>query len=126
MKAQESREVSGMDEYKKDRRAMPRRMIIIPVRIRGDGLSEGMFYTGLSKDISMKGIRLETVDELSVGTKFIFEIFLPNKKCIKPKGKIVWSKVVENIYYYGVEFYGVNIFDKIRLAKHIRILGKAE
>ena len=114
-----------MDKIAEKRRAQ-RKIIIVPVKIRGDGLAKNEFCSGLSKDISMKGIRLETVDELSVGTKFIFEIFLPNKKRIKPKGKIVWSKVVENIYYYGVEFYGVNIFDKIRLAKHIRILGKAE
>jgi len=113
-----------MDEYKKDRRAMPRKMIIIPVRIRGDGLSEGMFYTGLSKDISMKGIRLKTPENLKIGTEFIFEISFPDKR-IKPKGRVVWTKDIEGVLYYGVQFSGVNIFDRLELAKYVKILGEA-
>ena len=114
-----------MDKFAEKRRA-PRKIIIVPVKIRGDKLGEDKFYSGLSKDISMKGVRLETVDELPLGARFIFEIFFPNKKRIKPKGRVVWAKVIGDIHYYGVEFHGVNIFDKIRLAKHIKILGKAE
>jgi diguanylate cyclase (GGDEF)-like protein len=65
------------------------------------------FYT---KDVSLGGIRFETKDEFSVGTKLLLSISLPGNEELIIVSKVVWTKdgTNANSRIYGVQFFDIN------------------
>jgi acid phosphatase class B len=106
-----------------DRRDIPRSIFIVPVKISKTKNDKMHFFSGLTTDISLVGVGMESADKMSVGERFCYEIFLSNGKTVKTKGSIVWKNEKGTKIFYGVRFDRIGIFGKIRLMRNIRILG---
>jgi len=72
--------------------------------------------SGLSKDLSREGIKVNTNQALQSGTLVDLEIHLPDdKRPVKSTGKVMWSKPSNNGFESGVCFLLIDPVDKFRV-----------
>ncbi|MEK6794357.1 MAG: diguanylate cyclase [Spirochaetota bacterium] len=73
-----------------------------------DTLKKMTFRRIYTQDISIGGIRFESEQSYTLGTKMIINIHLPSKEDMVVVGKIVWAKKHAGAFMYGVQFYDLN------------------
>ena len=72
--------------------------------------------SGLSKDLSREGIKVNTDQALQSGTLVDLEIRLPDdKRPVKSTGKVMWSKPSKNGFESGLCFLLIDPVDKFRV-----------
>ena len=58
----------------------------------------------LTKDISVRGVRIETEEELPPGTRLVLELNLPGvDHPVTPPGRVVWCRKRGERYEVGIE-----------------------
>lgn len=68
--------------------------------------SDGIhFYSDIIKDISIGGLRIESLRGLEIGKQLI--LTLPAVPPIKVKGEVMWSKKQGLRYQIGIKFIGL-------------------
>ena len=76
-----------------------------------------------TKDVSVKGVRIETDEELPPGTRLVLELELPSvAHPVKPAGKVVWCKKRDGEKFeVGVELIWLSFQDEDQkaLARYI-------
>ena len=71
----------------------------------------------LTKDISVRGIRFVSEEELPPGTRLVLELNLPDvDHPITPPGKVVWCSPRNGGYEVGVELIWLSFQDEDQLA----------
>jgi len=72
--------------------------------------------SGLSKDLSREGIKVNTDHALQTGTVVDLEIRLPDdNRPVKSTGKVMWSKPSTSGFESGVSFLLIDPIDKFRV-----------
>jgi len=72
--------------------------------------------SGLSKDLSREGIKVNTDQALQTGTVVDLEIRLPDdNRPVKSTGKVMWSKPITDGFESGVSFLLIDPVDKFRV-----------
>jgi len=72
--------------------------------------------SGLSKDLSREGIKVNTDHALQAGTVVDLEIRLPDdNRPVKSTGKVMWSKPSTSGFESGVSFLLIDPIDKFRV-----------
>ena len=72
--------------------------------------------SGLSKDLSREGIKVNTDQALQTGTVVDLEIRLPDdSRPVKSTGKVMWSKPITSGFESGVSFLIIDPVDKFRV-----------
>lgn len=99
----------------KERRKFKRFDAFINVQYRSQDAktSEG---SGLSKDLSREGIKVNTDHVLQTGTVVDLEIRLPDdNRPVKSTGKVMWSKPMTGGFESGMSFLLIDPVDKFRV-----------
>lgn len=74
-----------------------------------------------TQDVSAGGVRFETEDQMSIDTKLLFNIELPDQNKLIIIGKVCWvKKINETIHEYGIQFCDVNA-DQLKKIKSLLI-----
>ncbi|MDI6640906.1 MAG: PilZ domain-containing protein [Elusimicrobiota bacterium] len=102
-----------------ERRRHPRIPFVTSVEILYK-LKDRIFH-GITRNISLGGIAIETEQHLRVGDIYEFKFMLPSGEIIKPKGNVVWEQLSAiNTNLYGVKFTKLGFFQKLKLKKFIQ------
>ena len=100
----------------KERRKFKRFDAYMNVQYRFQGSHQSSEGSGLSKDLSREGIKVNTDRALHTGTLVDLEIRLPDDtRPVKTTGKVMWSKPAEGGYESGLSFLLIDPVDKFRV-----------
>jgi hypothetical protein len=104
-----------------DRRRFPR--LNLPMVFRRAGL---LGPRQRARDISRGGMRVQTDEDLAVGTRLTIEIFLPSDESIRVDVRVAWTRELvdeDARFEAGLEFLGA---DPLRLAQLEECLERYE
>ncbi len=100
----------------KERRKFKRFDAYMNVQYRSQETSKVTEGSGLSKDLSREGIKVNTDHALSTGSLVDLEIRLPDdSRPVKTTGKVMWSKEADSGFESGVSFLLIDPVDKFRV-----------
>lgn len=100
----------------RERRKFKRFDAYMNVQYRSQESHQSSEGSGLSKDLSREGIKVNTDRALQTGTLVDLEIRLPDDtRPVKTTGKVMWSKPAEGGYESGLSFLLIDPVDKFRV-----------
>jgi CheY-like chemotaxis protein len=77
-------------------------------------------FDGISIDISITGILLETEHTLAIGDRIICQFTLPGGSQIEIVGDVARSvKILENIYKYGIQFVDLSLSSRKEIVSYV-------
>ncbi len=74
-------------------------------------------FSGIMRDISLKGISFRSEDLIETEETCLFEIALPDGPVVKTKGIFMWKRPLGREHLYGVDFTRIGFFANRRLKK---------
>lgn len=108
-----------------ERRTAPRISAEIPIRFRELSKPKKLFAGSLSRNLSLKGIKMDTRTPFTENTRLVLEVTLPSAKTpIRLMGRVAWvrAKSSDQAYECGVHFFGINSEDKHLLREALQAL----
>ena len=100
----------------KERRKFKRFDAYMNVQYRSQESNKASEGSGLSKDLSREGIKVNTDHALQAGSLVDLEIRLPDdNRPVKTTGKVMWSKPADGGFESGVSFLLIDPVDKFRV-----------